>query len=197
MRTIRGKTLDDGTWVKWDLQLTSNGFGLIQVDDCDADEVPGSALADANLTTTDPLRPKLRHRSRGCASLHRAYATGCAHLLRLRLLARRTQGHTKAEGVAAVRRLAPVAVRRPTIHGVVAPTAATVHADRARCRPCGVGDGTTRVVVIPILTPLPNIAVHVIQPPKHWVASRLQDVLCWQSCHCTKQTPTPPHRLQN
>ena len=36
--------LDDGTWAKWELQPTSNGFELIQVDDCDADEVPGGAL---------------------------------------------------------------------------------------------------------------------------------------------------------
>jgi hypothetical protein len=47
MRTIRGKTLDDGTWVKWELQPTSNGYELIQVDDCDAGEVPGGALVDA------------------------------------------------------------------------------------------------------------------------------------------------------
>jgi hypothetical protein len=36
--------LGGGTWAKWELQPTSNGFELIQVDDCDAGEVPGSAL---------------------------------------------------------------------------------------------------------------------------------------------------------
>jgi hypothetical protein len=29
---------------KWELQPTSNGCELIQVDDCDTDEVPGGAL---------------------------------------------------------------------------------------------------------------------------------------------------------
>ena len=38
--------LHDSTWAKWQLQLTRNGYELIQVDDCDADEVPGGALVD-------------------------------------------------------------------------------------------------------------------------------------------------------
>jgi hypothetical protein len=29
---------------KWELQATSNVYELIQVDDCDTDEMPGSAL---------------------------------------------------------------------------------------------------------------------------------------------------------
>jgi hypothetical protein len=39
--------LGDGAWAKWELQPTRNGFELIQVDDFDADEVPGGALVDA------------------------------------------------------------------------------------------------------------------------------------------------------
>ena len=99
--------------------------------------------------------------------------------LRLRLLARRTQGHTKAVVVDAVRRLEPVAVRRTTNPGGADPTAATDHAVRARCGARGVGHGTTRVISMPILTPLPNIAVHVMHvmqpqtfgflPPTGWL----------------------------
>ena len=83
--------------------------------------------------------------------------------LRLGLLARRTQGNTKAVEDA-VRRHEPAAARRPTILGGAVPTAATEHAVRAPGAP-GVSHATTRVIPIPILAPLPNIAVHVIQTP--------------------------------
>ncbi|MFM8263511.1 MAG: hypothetical protein ACKN9S_14635, partial [Pirellula sp.] len=44
-----------------------------------------------------------------------------------------TQGNAKAAAVeeGAVRRVEPESVRRPTIRGLVIPTAATVHAERA------------------------------------------------------------------
>ena len=41
------------------------------------------------------------------------------------------QGNAEAEVVVPVRRVVPVPVRRPTIRGLVVPTAATVHAVRA------------------------------------------------------------------
>ena len=41
------------------------------------------------------------------------------------------QGHAKAEVVVAIRRVVPVAVRRPAVHGIVVPTATTVDAVRA------------------------------------------------------------------
>ena len=81
------------------------------------------------------------------------------------LLARRAQANTKAEVVVAERRAEPEAVRRPTITGGVVPTAATEHAGRARVSPTRVRHSTTRIIAIPVLTPLPNIAVHVIQAP--------------------------------
>jgi hypothetical protein len=56
--------------------------------------------------------------------------------LRLRLLARRTQGNTKADKAVADRRLEPGAVRRPTNPGAAEPTAATAHAVRASSRTC-------------------------------------------------------------
>ena len=86
-----------------------------------------------------------------------------AHLMRLRLLARRTQGNTKAVAVDAERRHAPAAVRRRTTLGVVEPTAATAHAERARCRIRGVSHGTTRIISIPILAPLPKIPIFLTQ----------------------------------
>ena len=55
--------------------------------------------------------------------------------VRLRLLTRRTQGNTKAEVVVAERREPPAVGRRPTIPGSAVPTAATLHAGRARRRP--------------------------------------------------------------
>ena len=90
-----------------------------------------------------------------------------AHLMRIRLLVRRTQANTKAEAVAveAVRREVPVAVRRPTRPGGVEPTAATEHAGRARCSTTRVRHATTRLTSIPILASLIHIAVHVMQTP--------------------------------
>ena len=140
------------------MQPTSNGYELIQVDDCDTDEVPGSALADANLTTTEPLLPTLRQ------------------LLRLRLLDG-TADHTKAVAGIAIRWAEPDAERRPTLLGETAPTAATAHAAPARCRPRRVGHCTSRIISIPILTPLPNISVHVIQPPSIGLLAAY-----WMSC---------------
>jgi hypothetical protein len=63
-----------------------------------------------------------------------------AQLMSLGLLARRTQGNTKADVAAADRRTVIDAERRPAIPGVVAPTAATPNAGPARCRPSGVGE---------------------------------------------------------
>ncbi len=89
-----------------------------------------------------------------------------AHLMRLRLLARRTQGNTKAVADVADRRPPePVAARRPTTLGGEVPTAATEHAARARCSTTRVRHATTRVISVPILAPLPNIPMHIVQPP--------------------------------
>jgi len=86
-----------------------------------------------------------------------------ADLMRIRLLARRTQGNTKAAD-AELRRIGPAPVGRPTIlGGDFAPTAATAHAERSRCRTTRVRHATTRVISIPLLTPLPNVAMHVVK----------------------------------
>ena len=57
---------------------------------------------------------------------------GLFHKAKYRLLARSTQAYTKAAGAGAVRRIAPAAACRPTIHGGAAPTAAAEDAVRAR-----------------------------------------------------------------
>ena len=99
-----------------------------------------------------------RHDGQGCPSYgrfpprHQRYAIRLRSLVlcRLRLLARRgTQGQAKAQVVVAVRRIVPVAERRPAKRRPAAPTAATVHPARALC----------------IRTPLPHITVHVVQAP--------------------------------
>ena len=87
-------------------------------------------------------------------------------LARLRLLARRTQGNTKAEGVADDRRGFPEAERRPALLGTAEPSAATDHAGRARRRPRRICYALARIVSVPIRTPFPHIPVHVVQPPR-------------------------------
>ena len=119
-------------------------------------------------------------------------------LPRLRLLARRTQGNTKAVTDVAARRRDPVAVRRPTELGGEAKTAATQHAVRARCSTTRVRYATTWVISIPILAPLPNIAVHIVQAPKHSAACPPKHVSLCQSSHHTKRTaPSLMHHHQN
>lgn len=115
--------------------------------------------------STTPLRPTPRQLSRNSASLHRAYATDFADLKRLRLLTGRTQANTKAEVEAAVRRRPRATVRRPADGTPCEPAVAANHPDKASCRASGVVHGTTWVIAIPILTPLPNIAVLVVQTP--------------------------------
>ena len=88
-----------------------------------------------------------------------------------RSLTRRNQNYTKADDVAARRWLVPAAERRTQILGRVAPTAATQHASRARCRTSGVSHGTTWILAMPILAPLPDIAMHVIKPPRIWLSA--------------------------
>ena len=129
--------------------------------DCDylRDFNSGSAAAAFNNWKRKRFAvPVFRQLGRGSASLPRAYR----QLPRLRLLARRTQANTKAEAAEAGRRAEPIAVRRPAILGGAEPTAATEHAVRARCRPTRVRHSTTRIIAIPVLTPLPNITVHIV-----------------------------------
>ena len=107
------------------------------------------------------MPPTLRHLGRGSASLPPAYAS----LQVPPPLFLRTADNTKAQVVVAVRRQNPVAVRRPAVVSRVEPAAAAIHPARARCSTTRVRHATTRVITIPILTPLINIAVHIIKPP--------------------------------
>ena len=66
-------------------------------------------------------------------------------------------------------RLEPAASGRPAAPGgsvrIPSPTAAALHAIRARRRTRRISHRTGRIIAVPILAPLPNIAVHVIQSP--------------------------------
>ena len=53
----------------------------------------------------------------------------------------------------------------PTGSPAVEPAAAPDDAVRARCRPCRIGHCSCRVLTLPILHPLPHIAMHVMQAP--------------------------------
>src|SRR5215813_4144550 len=60
---------------------------------------------------------------------------------------------------------AVVAIRRPAAAGGAVPTAAPSHADRARGGACRISCSTIRITLIPVLYPLPDIAMHVIESP--------------------------------
>ncbi len=58
--------------------------------------------------------------------------------------------------------VAAASIRHSTVPRAVAPTTATKHAVRARRRTLRVGLATAAVIPIPVLTPFPYIASHII-----------------------------------
>jgi hypothetical protein len=77
-----------------------------------------------------------------------------------------TAEHTKAQvDVPAVRRV-PAADRRTAVAGVEKPATAPVHPARARYRPRRIRKLASEISTVPVLTPLPDIPVYVIQPPR-------------------------------
>ena len=73
-----------------------------------------------------------------------------------------TQGKAEAAAVVAVRRDAPVPVRRPTTCGVSVPIAATDHAVRAVFWASRIADGTLGVFTVSVAAPVPDVPVHVV-----------------------------------
>src|SRR6266404_3394157 len=69
------------------------------------------------------------------------------------------------EIVVAIVKRAAAAMRRPAEAGGAVPTAAPIHAERARGRARGIHCSAARVIPIPVLHPLPDIAMHVIETP--------------------------------
>lgn len=57
------------------------------------------------------------------------------------------------------------AIRRPAVAGAVDPAPTSIHSVRARRRPLGVWYRSPGIGPIPILYPLPYVAMHVVQPP--------------------------------
>src|SRR5690349_19222138 len=80
----------------------------------------------------------------------------------LPVLPGRDSGDAKAQVVVPEVRRAPEAVRRAAAPGVVAPAPAPVHPVRALLGAYWVGDQTRRVVAVPVRTPFPHVAVHVV-----------------------------------
>ena len=73
-----------------------------------------------------------------------------------------SEGEAQAKVVAADDRRAPVAGRHTAAPGVVEPTAATVHAVKGRTGTCGIRLRTATIISVPVLTPFPDVATHVI-----------------------------------
>ena len=76
-----------------------------------------------------------------------------------------TWGKHGAETQAVETARQPAADRRAAKPGAVEPVAATKHAEGARWRTLWIGHTPSGIVAIPVLAPLPNIPVHVIQSP--------------------------------
>ena len=76
-----------------------------------------------------------------------------------------TAEHTKAKVEAPFLRRAPVAARRSAVPGVEVPAAAPEHPVRARRRAGWIRRRTARILAVPILAPLPDVTVHVVQAP--------------------------------
>ena len=93
--------------------------------------------------------------------------TRSALLVRLRRLGDSgwTQGNAEAVVEVADRRDEPDPDRRPTIRGLVEPTAATDHAERALFWATRIADCTVGILTVPVAAPLPNIPMHVVKTP--------------------------------
>ena len=78
-------------------------------------------------------------------------------------------GKTEAY-VAPARRVAAVTIRRATVRRVVEPTASAIHAARTRQRASWIRLRGTAIVTtaVPVLTPLPYVATHVIKSQLVW-----------------------------
>src|SRR5262245_58674313 len=73
-------------------------------------------------------------------------------------------GRPEAKPLYPVRRCDPAAVCRPAYLAVTGPAAAPVDPVGAPRRPGRVGHRHGTVIAVPVLTPLPDVAVHVVQP---------------------------------
>ena len=109
-----------------------------------------------------------------------------------------TAEHTKAQVAVPVARHDPAAVRRTADAGVDVPTAAPEHPARARCSTSRIGRRAARVFAMPVLAPLPHVAVHVIQTPPVRLLTHPRDVPCRQSsCYTRRNQPALIHCLRN
>ena len=81
-------------------------------------------------------------------------------------------GEAKAQIAAPAARGVVVTTSRPAVPRAVAPTAAAIHPVRANRRPFRICNMAGWIIPIPVLTPLPHIAMHVVKPPGIWRKTR-------------------------
>ncbi len=76
----------------------------------------------------------------------------------------RYKSHTEAESAETILRGVAVPKRYPTIPSIAAPATATQNPRKTTTRPCRITTSTTAIVAItvPVATPLPYIASHII-----------------------------------
>lgn len=77
-------------------------------------------------------------------------------------------GQTEAQIVVLAFWAVVVPKRHPTVLRIVVPTTSTKHAVRACRRPRRVSLTTATVIAVPVRTPLPNIAAHIIYSNFIW-----------------------------
>ena len=75
---------------------------------------------------------------------------------------RELEGKAKPDAVVPVVRVDDEPERNAAVPGVAAPTAATQNAVRARRRSLRVRLRTAAVITIPVVTPFPHVAAHVV-----------------------------------
>ena len=73
-----------------------------------------------------------------------------------------SEGKAQAEVVVTERRGVAVTIRHAAAPRVVEPATATVHAGRPTIRTCGIVLRRTAITAIPITTPFPHVATHIV-----------------------------------
>src|SRR5439155_615353 len=82
------------------------------------------------------------------------------------------EADTQTDGVVSPGRHQLVTTSRAEMIGIDAPRSATHHSMCSRIRPLRINNVILGILAVPILTPLPNIAMHVVQSPRiRWEAA--------------------------
>ena len=115
------------------------------------------------LATTDPLRLSGGTKANSVGSLKLDNKVKGMMDISLQKEILTSEGKAQAEEVETVRRAVVVTKRHAAVPREVVPATATEHAARPTIRTCGIVLRRTAITAIPVATPFPHVACHVVE----------------------------------